>query len=53
MSKYNKNYAVVYAHEVTYAHRKETVKAEGLLEAMVIALDGKLSNEVVSTVKLV
>jgi hypothetical protein len=53
MSKWAKDYAVVYACELTYVHRKETVKAEGLLEAMVLALDGKRSNEVVSTVKQV
>jgi hypothetical protein len=53
MSKYNKSYAVVYACELTYAHRHNVVQAEGLLEAMVVALDSKRHNEVVSTVKLV
>ena len=53
MSKWAKDYAVVYACEQTYAHRHTVVQAEGLLGAMVVALDGKRSNEVVSTVKLV
>ena len=53
MSKWDNNYTVVYACELTYAHRHEAVRAEGLLEAMVVALDGKRSNEVVSTVVLV
>jgi hypothetical protein len=53
MSKYNKSYAVVYACTITYAHRHTVVQAEGLLEAMVIALDSKMDNEVVSTVVLV
>jgi hypothetical protein len=53
MSKWAKDYAVVYACELTYAHRHTVVQAEGLLGAMVVALDGKRSNEVVSTVVLV
>lgn len=53
MSKWDSKYTVVYACCTTYAYRIETVTAEGLLGAMVVALDGKLSNEVVSTVKLV
>jgi hypothetical protein len=53
MSKWANNYAVVYACELTYVHRHTVVQAEGLLEAMVLALDSKRHNEVVSTVKLV
>jgi hypothetical protein len=51
MSKWDKRYAVVYACELTYSHRHEVVTSEGLLGAMVVALDGKHHNEVVSTVK--
>jgi hypothetical protein len=51
MSRWDKNYKATYHCETTYKHRHDTIRAEGLLEAMVVALGNKRHNEVVSTVK--